>query len=123
MATVGKEVGYTPTRKKIRDARKIASLNLYGSWEKSYQELPSFLNVLQNTNNGTCVDWYFKEYDLLFQIDGTHLYGKYGGVLLNVIVVDGFHHLLPVAFAIIEGETVASWTWFMEKVRKMVSLQ
>ncbi|KAK1365399.1 hypothetical protein POM88_040960 [Heracleum sosnowskyi] len=105
----------------------------------------------ENINHGTCVDWYFKEYDLrkpilevarfkrvfwtfkpyidafvhcipVLQIDGTHLYGKYGGVLLTATVVDGFHHLLPVAFAIVEGETIASWTWFMERVRKMVAL-
>lgn len=57
----------------------------------------------------------------VLQIDGTHLYGKYHGVLLTATAVDGFYHLLPIAFAIVEGENVASWTWFLERVRKLVS--
>ncbi|KAK1381944.1 SWIM-type domain-containing protein [Heracleum sosnowskyi] len=151
-AAVVKEVGYKPSSKKLRDGKKIASQKVYGSWEQSYQDLPLLMNVIQKVNHGMHVDWYFKEHGLrepilkvvrfkrlfwtfkpcvdafkhcipVLQIDGTHLYGKYGGVLLTATVVDGFHHLLPIAFAIVEGETVASWTWFMERVRKMVALQ
>lgn len=58
----------------------------------------------------------------VLQIDDTHLYGKYQGVLLTATSVDGFHHLLPVAFALVEGENISSWAWFMERVRKMVAL-
>ncbi|KAL8122031.1 hypothetical protein AgCh_018677 [Apium graveolens] len=56
------------------------------------------------------------------KIDGTHLYGKYRGVLLTVTTIDGFHHILPVTFAVVEGKNVSSWTWFMERVRKTVVL-
>lgn len=56
----------------------------------------------------------------VLQIDGTHLYGKYGGVLLTATAIDGFYHLLPVAFAIVEGENVGSWTWFMVRLRRVV---
>lgn len=59
----------------------------------------------------------------VLQIDGTHLYGKYRGVLLTATAVDGFHHLLTIAFAIVEGENIASWAWFMERVKKLVVLQ
>ncbi|KAK1394874.1 MULE domain-containing protein [Heracleum sosnowskyi] len=136
-AIIVKEVGYVPTRKKIRDGKKIATMKFYGSWEQSYQKLPLLMNVLQIVNRGMCVDWYFKEHGLgghipevvrfkrvfwtfkpcidafvhcilVLQIDGTHLYGKYKGVLLTATTIDGFNHLLPVAFAIVEGENVAS---------------
>ncbi|XP_074340497.1 uncharacterized protein LOC141678147 [Apium graveolens] len=127
-------------------------MKLYGSWEQSYSQLPIFLNALQVFNPGTRVDWYFKEQDLkmpilevaifkrvfwtfkpcidafvncipVLQIDGTHLYSKYGGVLLTATAVDGFHHILPVAFAIVESENIASWSWFMDRVKKLVVCQ
>ncbi|KAK1388475.1 hypothetical protein POM88_016653 [Heracleum sosnowskyi] len=150
LSTILKEYGYTPSKKKLRDARRIATNSVYGSWEQSYQKLPLFLNALQRSNPGTYVDWYFKEHDLgqpisevvkfkrvfwtfhpcidafahcipVLQIDGTHLYAKYKGVLLTATTVDGFYHFLPVAFAIVEGENIGSWTWFMERVRRIVA--
>ncbi|KAK1396350.1 hypothetical protein POM88_006213 [Heracleum sosnowskyi] len=56
-------------------------------------------------------------------IDGTHLYDKYGGLLLTATSIDGFKHILPVAFAIVESENTGSWTWFMERVNKKVVLR
>lgn len=68
-----------------------------------------------------CIDAFAHCIQVL-QIDGTHLYGKYRGVLLTATAIDGFHHIIPVAFAIVEGENVSSWTWFMESVGKTVAL-
>ena len=56
----------------------------------------------------------------VIQIDGTHLYGPYPGVLLSATAVDGFSHILPLAFVIVEAENNSSWGWFMEKVRSSV---
>ncbi|XP_025685582.1 uncharacterized protein [Arachis hypogaea] len=44
----------------------------------------------------------------LISIDGTHLYGKYGGTLLLAIAQDGNLNILPVAFALVEGENAES---------------
>ena len=44
----------------------------------------------------------------VIQIDGTHLYGPYPLVLLSAIAVDGFSHILPLAFAIVESENLSS---------------
>lgn len=57
----------------------------------------------------------------MIQIDGTHLYGPYPGVLLSATAVDGFSHILPLAFAIVEAENLSSWSWFMERVRRFVA--
>ncbi|KAL8110143.1 hypothetical protein AgCh_026022 [Apium graveolens] len=56
-------------------------------------------------------------------IDGTHLYDKYGGVLLTATAIDGFNHILSVAFAIVEGENAASWSWFMERLKNKVVIR
>ncbi|KAK1362181.1 hypothetical protein POM88_046655 [Heracleum sosnowskyi] len=151
-ATTVSHFGYKPSRKKIRHAREITEKTLFKSSEESYEYLPKFMNALQSFNHGTFVDWYFKEHDLgepigevvqfkrvfwafkpcidafphcipVLLIDGTHLYDKYGGVLMTATAVDGFNHLLPVAFKIVESENTASWTWFMERVKKKVVLR
>ncbi|XP_074356559.1 uncharacterized protein LOC141696298 [Apium graveolens] len=54
-------------------------------------------------------------------IDGTHLYGPYPGVLLSVVAVDGFSHILSLAFVIVESENVSSWGWFMDRSRRFVA--
>ncbi|XP_015934904.1 uncharacterized protein LOC107460989 [Arachis duranensis] len=45
----------------------------------------------------------------LVSIDGTNLYGKYGGNLLLAIAQDGNSNILPIAFALVEGENAESW--------------
>ncbi|XP_074327034.1 uncharacterized protein LOC141664975 [Apium graveolens] len=150
--TVVSQFGYRPSRRKIRHAREKLEKNLFKSSEESYEYLPFFMNALQSFNHGTYVDWHFKEHDLaepinevvrfkrvfwafkpcidafahslpVLLIDGTHLYDKYGGVLLTATTVDGFNHLIPVAFAIVEAENIASWSWFMDIVKKKVVLR
>ena len=53
VSTIHNAFGYTPLKKKIRDARRIASDIVYGTWEESYQKLPIFLNTVQIFNPGT----------------------------------------------------------------------
>ncbi|XP_015972038.1 uncharacterized protein LOC107495403 [Arachis duranensis] len=54
-------------------------------------------------------------------IDGTHLYGKYGGTLLLAIAQDGNSNILPVAFALVEGENAESWSYFLSNLRRHVT--
>ncbi|XP_015964971.1 uncharacterized protein LOC107488713 [Arachis duranensis] len=48
----------------------------------------------------------FRHCKPLVSIDGTHLYGKYGGTLLVVIAQDGNSNILPVAFALVKGNGI-----------------
>jgi len=43
-------------------------------------------------------------------LDGCHLKGPYGGVLLSAISLDGNNGLFPLAIAIVEAENRDSWT-------------
>ena len=56
-------------------------------------------------------------------MDGTHLYGKYGGTLLMAIAQDGNSNILPIAFAVVEGETTGAWSFFFTNVRRHVAPQ
>lgn len=46
-------------------------------------------------------------------IDGCHLKGPFGGVLLAAISLDGNNGLFPVAIAIVEVECKDSWLFFL----------
>ncbi|XP_016200474.1 uncharacterized protein LOC107641498 [Arachis ipaensis] len=51
----------------------------------------------------------FRHCKPLVSIDGTHLCGKYGGTLLLAIAQDGNSNILPIAFALVQGENAESW--------------
>ncbi|XP_022157605.1 protein FAR1-RELATED SEQUENCE 4-like [Momordica charantia] len=50
-------------------------------------------------------------------VDGAHLKGKFRGVLLTAFGSNANNQIYPVAFAIVDGETVASWVWFMTQLK------
>nr|GMD14537.1 uncharacterized protein LOC109164720 [Ipomoea batatas] len=53
-------------------------------------------------------------------IDGTHLYGKYGGHLLLAVSMNGNKEIFPITYSIVDGETRDSWTWFMKLLAQHV---
>ncbi|XP_061360917.1 uncharacterized protein LOC133304866 [Gastrolobium bilobum] len=63
----------------------------------------------------------FKFAKPVIQIDGTHLYGKYKGKLLVATAQDGNNECLPIAFAIVEGETLEAWDYFLVNIRAHVT--
>ncbi|XP_016164196.1 uncharacterized protein LOC107606672 [Arachis ipaensis] len=62
----------------------------------------------------------FKHCKPLVQVDGTHLYEKYKGTLLVVVAQDGNQNIVPIAFALMEGETVDAWHFFLRNLRTYV---
>ncbi|XP_025670663.1 uncharacterized protein [Arachis hypogaea] len=65
----------------------------------------------------------FRHCKPLVSIDDTYLYGKYGGTLLLAIVQDGNSNILPIAFALVEGENAESWSFFLSNLRSHVTPQ
>ncbi|XP_072066578.1 uncharacterized protein [Arachis hypogaea] len=62
----------------------------------------------------------FRHCKPIVQVDGTHLYGKYKGCLLVAVSHDGNNNIVPIAFAIIEGETSEAWHFFLSNLRQHV---
>lgn len=46
-------------------------------------------------------------------IDGCHLKGPYGGILLSAVGRDPNEEYFPIAFAVVEVENKDSWRWFL----------
>ncbi|XP_025652547.1 uncharacterized protein [Arachis hypogaea] len=132
--------------------RNKAVAQIYEDWEESYAELPCWILGVQSTIEGTvtlktspvrvgddvddsivyfhrlfwtfppCVEA-FRHCKPLVSIDGTHLYGKYGGTLLLAITQDGNSNILPVAFSLVEGENAESWSFFLTNLQQHVTPQ
>jgi hypothetical protein len=62
----------------------------------------------------------FTHYRPIISIDGTFLTRKYKGTLMVVVGMIAENQLLPLAFALVEGENIESWSLFLGLVIKKV---
>ena len=117
-------------------------VDIYGEWEPSYAKLPYYMAALQYANPGTVVSWNFfqavnsnvRVLNYIFwafepsiqvfmhcrpviSIDGTHLYGKFKGKMLIATGIDAENEIFPLAYAIVDEKTTASWSWFLFQLR------
>jgi hypothetical protein len=56
----------------------------------------------------------------IVSVDATFLIGKYKGTLMVAVGMTTKNQLLPLAFALVEGENNESWSWFLRLVIKEV---
>ncbi|XP_051117305.1 uncharacterized protein LOC127242014 [Andrographis paniculata] len=99
--TVKIEFGFDISYSKAWHGLKRAIADVYRTWESSVQELPTYMETLQN-------------------VDGTYLYEKYKHVILISATIDANHHVLPLAFAIVDTENTESWLWFLQLVSRYI---
>ncbi|XP_071722298.1 uncharacterized protein [Rutidosis leptorrhynchoides] len=50
-------------KKKASDGKRIAMNMVYGDWESNFRELPSYMKALQDSNDGTKIQWKFRKVD------------------------------------------------------------
>ncbi|XP_015970811.1 uncharacterized protein LOC107494275 [Arachis duranensis] len=145
--------GFRPTYRRVWMVKQKAVALIYGDWDESYNELPRWVLGVQLTMPGTAVVlrtspvrvggqvdesqayfhrlfWTFSpcieafcHCKPLVSIDGTHLYGRYEGMLLIAIAQDRNSNILPVAFALVEGENGESWAFFLSHLCQHVTPQ
>ncbi|KAH1105604.1 hypothetical protein J1N35_009372 [Gossypium stocksii] len=111
--------GYCVSYRKAWNGKQKAIAELYGDWDKSYNDLPNLLAAMQQICSGSCIEG-FRYCKPIVQVDGTFLYGKCKETLLLAISQDGNRNILPLAFAIVEGETKEAWAFFLTNLRKHV---
>ncbi|XP_050260028.1 uncharacterized protein LOC126705126 [Quercus robur] len=138
----GKYYGHILSYYKIWDAKQRGIAKIFGDWEESYQRLRKLLFAYWDQEPGTRF-WFhtiprdefgdtilryifwafapciagFRHCKPVISIDGTHLYGKYRGVLLIAMATDANNKVLPLAFAVVDKESGSSWGWFLERLR------
>ncbi|KAL2933638.1 Protein FAR1-RELATED SEQUENCE 6 [Bienertia sinuspersici] len=127
--------------------RSIALREIHGGHDESYGQLPRYCEMVKQTNPGSAafcawtpqndpqcpltfssifisfkgaIDGLGTGYRSLVGIDGAHLKGNYGGVLLSAIAIDANNELYPFAWAIVPGEDGESWKFFMWHLKNIL---
>ena len=123
-------------------ARRRVKEDSKGMHAQSYNRLPAWAELARKTNPGSivklevefrpnknpefkrffvCLDAMKKGFVLgcrpWFGIDGCHLKGPFGGVLLSAVSIDANKGIFPIAFAIVEIECISSWKFFFDHLR------
>jgi hypothetical protein len=127
-------------------ARQSALEREYGTFYDSHNFAPRLLKEIARKNPGGFVDikdaevadckdfrvlqrmfWAFGQCLQAFRtcrpvlcIKATPLCGKYQGMLLTAVAFDANDFSIPVACAIVEGETKESWLWFLQNLERAV---
>ncbi|RYR02375.1 hypothetical protein Ahy_B06g081172 [Arachis hypogaea] len=150
IAEVQSMFNYTISYRKAWLAKQKAVKKIFGGWEASYEALPIWFEAMCNKEPSAIVHfetmsayqgdeevtdirvlhrvfWSYYPYIRAFrhcksvvQVDGTHLYGKYKGCLLVAVSQDDNNNIVPIAFAIVEGETSDAWHFFLSNLRQHV---
>jgi hypothetical protein len=135
---------------KVWRAKEHTLALLWGDWREAYAKVLRLLHAIAYFNTGTrcvidtCGQWLPNETDRYYPVlkrifwcfmqcvagfaqcrpiisaDVTFLTGKYKGIFIVVIGTTVENQLLPLAFALVEGENNKSWSWFLGLVRKQV---
>jgi hypothetical protein len=123
---------------------KLDSMKVHGTYNNSFQELFNWASEIAKECPGSvleinvekvgrrqrfkrmffalkpCIDGFLNGCKPYIAIDATRLVGRYTGQLASATSVDGHNWLFYVAFAIFDSETEKNWTWFMEKLHKVI---
>ncbi|KAL2930320.1 Regulatory solute carrier protein family 1 member 1 [Bienertia sinuspersici] len=127
--------------------RSIGVREINGGHDESYGKLPRYCEMVKQTNPGSAAfcAWTpqndpqcpltFSSIFISFKgaidglgtccrslvgVDGAHLKGNYGGVLLSAVAIDANNELYPFAWAIVPGEDGESWKFFMWHLKNIL---
>ncbi|XP_025692703.1 uncharacterized protein [Arachis hypogaea] len=100
--------GFRPTYRRVWMAKQKAVALIYGDWDESYNELPRWVLGVQVTIPGSIAVLRTSPVRVGGQLDESQ---------------DGNSNILPVAFALVEGENAESWSFFLSHLRQHVTPQ
>ncbi|RYR13976.1 hypothetical protein Ahy_B04g070687 isoform E [Arachis hypogaea] len=129
IAEVQSKFNYTVSYRKAWLAKQRAVEKIFGGWEASFEALPIWFQAMCHKEPSAVVHFEtmpayqgdeVRHCKPIVQVDGTHLYGKYKGCLLVAVSQDGNNNIVPIAFAIVEGETSDAWHFFLSNLRQHV---
>ncbi|KAI8547369.1 hypothetical protein RHMOL_Rhmol07G0190300 [Rhododendron molle] len=126
-------------------ARRKALAQLEGSAAKRFRNLCGYIEEVKCTNLGTTIKLKCKrvpgsEYEVKFKrlyicwgslkkgfmewclsvigLDGCHLKGSYGGILLTAVGMDANNCIYPFAYEVVEKEEKKTWPLFLELLKE-----
>ncbi|GJZ34765.1 hypothetical protein Tco_0580582 [Tanacetum coccineum] len=101
------------SRMKAFRAKSVAINQVKGDYRQQYLILRDYCLELRRANPNTTIKIEAGGRDLL-GLDGAFMKGPYPGQLLTDVGLECNNGIYPLAYAIVEKETISSWTWFLE---------
>ncbi|XP_073152078.1 uncharacterized protein [Henckelia pumila] len=144
---VMKEIKCHVSKHQAYKAKKKAILLVEGVARDQYSLLWDFAEEIKRTNPGSTViigtddsncENRFDRFYLCLQalkvgfragcrhfigVDGCHLKGPYGGVLLSAVGVDPNNNNFPISFAVVNSESRDTWGWFLTLLKMDLNIE
>ncbi|RYQ98494.1 hypothetical protein Ahy_B07g086223 [Arachis hypogaea] len=123
---VQSKFNYTISYRKAWLAKQKVVKSTFGGWKALYEALPIWFEAMCHKEPSAVVHFEripaYQGDDLVLHIrvDRTSLYRKYKGCLLVAVSQDGNNNIVPIAFAIVEGETSETWHFFLSNLRQHI---
>ncbi|KAH9620048.1 hypothetical protein KSS87_016890 [Heliosperma pusillum] len=141
-----KRYGLKMPNSSVYKMKEIALREINGGHDESYRLLCQYCEMVKLTNHGSvalasgsinpdgvlqfksCFISFHAQFTglirgcrILIGVDGAHLKGNYGGVLLFAVALDGNNEIFPIAVAIVDSENKESWCYFFLQLKQLVN--
>ncbi|XP_026395884.1 uncharacterized protein LOC113290502 [Papaver somniferum] len=121
--------------------KKASKAEIYGDDVKIYTDLIWYVEAIKATNPGSYIKFEYDKETKRFQrlficfaacmegyrfirpmlyCDATFLNGRFKGTLMAATGVNGNQGFFPFAYALVPGEDIEGWEWFMENLQHCV---
>ncbi|XP_020111463.1 uncharacterized protein LOC109726337 [Ananas comosus] len=129
---------------RVWKGKELAMTQLHGKWDLSFLRVFDFCDEIRRRNVGSHTQiklielegkQHFQRMFIAFGasiqgflrgcrpyvgLDGAHLKGKFKGIIVSAIALDGNNSMFPVAYGVVESENAESWEWFLVALKEAI---